>query len=365
MLKYLLEKEFKQFIRNPVMPRMVLIMPLVMMIVFPLATNRQVQDITISIVDNDKSQYSMELVNKITSSGYFILADYSSNYSTALKSVEKGDAYIILEKDFEKNIVKEGSANVIISANAVDMFKGSMGASYLSNIIYGYTLELQEKLALINSAHAINIIPLNEFNQTLNYKNFMIPAIMVMLVTMITCFLPTLNIVSEKEKGTMEQINVTPVNKFIFILSKLIPYLIMGIVVFTICIIIAKFLYNLDTKGGIISLYIFTFVYVFVSSGLGLIISNYSYSMQQAMFVMFFFVMILFFMSNLFTPAAYMPEWAQWIAAFNPLKYYGHAVRSIYLKGAVFSDMYRELIILGIFAVVLNTLAVISYKKNE
>lgn len=367
MLKFLLEKEFKQFMRNPVMPRMVLIMPLVMMIVFPLATNRQVQDITISIVDNDKSQYSMELVNKITSSGYFILSDYRSNYSNALKSVEKGDAYLILEieKDFEKNIVKEGSANVIISANAVDIFKGSVGASYLSNIIYDYSLELQEKLSFINTSPAINIIPLNEFNQTLNYKNFMIPAIMVMLVTMITCFLPTLNIVSEKEKGTMEQINVTPVNKFIFILSKLIPYLIMGIIVFTICIIIAKFLYHLDAKGGILSLYIFTLVYVFVSSGLGLIISNYSYSMQQAMFVMFFFVMILFFMSNLFTPVAYMPEWGQAIAAFNPLKYYGHAVRSIYLKGAVFSDMYRELIILGIFAVVLNILAVISYKKNE
>lgn len=367
MLKFLLEKEFKQFMRNPVMPRMVLIMPLVMMIVFPLATNRQVQDITISIVDNDKSQYSMELVNKITSSGYFILADYSSNYSDALKSIEKGSAYIILEieKDFEKNIVKEGSANVMISANTVDIFKGSVGASYLSNIIYDYSLELQEKLSFTNMGPAINIIPLNEFNQTLNYKNFMIPAIMVMLVTMITCFLPTLNIVSEKEKGTMEQINVTPVNKFIFILSKLIPYLIMGIIVFTICIIIAKFLYHLDAKGGILSLYIFTLVYVFVSSGLGLIISNYSYSMQQAMFVMFFFVMILFFMSNLFTPVAYMPEWGQWIAAFNPLKYYGHAVRSIYLKGAVFSDMYRELIILGIFAVVLNVLAVISYKKNE
>ena len=93
MLKFLLEKEFKQFMRNPVMPRMVLIMPLVMMIVFPLATNRQVQDITISIVDNDKSQYSMELVNKITSSGYFILSDYSSNYSTALKSIEKGNCF--------------------------------------------------------------------------------------------------------------------------------------------------------------------------------------------------------------------------------------------------------------------------------
>ncbi len=179
MLKFLLEKEFKQFMRNPVMPRMVLIMPLVMMIVFPLATNRQVQDITISIVDNDKSQYSMELINKITSSGYFILTDYSSNYSNALKSVEKGNSYIILEieKDFEKNIVKEGSANVIISANAVDIFKGSVGASYLSNIIYDYSLELQENSAFINIQPAINIIPLNEFNQTLNYKNFMIPAI--------------------------------------------------------------------------------------------------------------------------------------------------------------------------------------------
>ena len=110
MLKFLLEKEFKQFMRNPVMPRMVIIMPLVMMIVFPLATNRQVQDIAISIVDNDRSQYSAELINKITSSGYFILSDYSSNYNQALKSIEKGDTYIVLEieKDFEKNIVKEG-----------------------------------------------------------------------------------------------------------------------------------------------------------------------------------------------------------------------------------------------------------------
>ena len=277
MLKFLLEKEFKQFMRNPVMPRMVIIMPLLMMIVFPLATNRQVQDIAISIVDNDKSQYSAELINKITSSGYFILADYSSNYNQALKSIEKGDTYIVLEieKDFEKNIVKEGSANVIISANTVDIFKGSVGASYLSNIIFDYSLILSEKLSLNKSRQAINNIPLNEFNQTLNYKNYMIPAIMVMLVTMITCFLPTLNIVSEKEKGTMEQINVTPVKKFTFILSKLIPYLIMGIIVFTICIIIAKFLYHLDSKGGILSLYIFTLVYVFVSSGLGLIISNY------------------------------------------------------------------------------------------
>lgn len=366
MLKFLLEKEFKQFMRNLVMPRMVLIMPLVMMTIFPLATNREVKDVTIAVVDNDKSIYSQNLVNKIISSGYFILADYSSTYNDALKQVEKGNAYIILEieKDFEKNIVREKTANIIISANAVDIFKGSVGASYLSNIIYDYSVELNEKLNYSTSS-LINIIPLNKFNHSLNYKNFMIPAIMVMLVTMITCFLPTLNIVSEKEKGTMEQINVTPVNKFIFILSKLIPYLIMGVIVFTICIIIAKYMYHLEADNGLIALYTFTLVYVFVSSGLGLIISNYSYSMQQAMFVMYFFVMLLFFMSDLFSPVAYMPFWAQVIAAINPLKYYGEAVRAIYLQGAAMVELYPKLIILIIFAVVLNILAVLSYKKSE
>lgn len=367
MLKFLLEKEFKQFMRNLVMPRMVLIMPLVMMTIFPLATNREVHDITIAIVDNDKSIYSQNLVNKIVSSGYFILSDYSNNYNDALKQVEKGKAYIILEieKDFEKNIVREQTAIIIISANAVDIFKGSVGSSYLSNIIYDFSMELNEKLNYTATSSLINIIPLNKFNPTLNYKNFMIPAIMVMLVTMITCFLPTLNIVSEKEKGTMEQINVTPVNKFIFILSKLIPYLIMGVIVFTICIIIAKYMYHLEAKSGILALYIFTLIYVFVSSGLGLIISNYSYSMQQAMFVMYFFVMLLFFMSNLFSPVAYMPEWAQIIAAVNPLKYYGEAVRNIYLQGANINELYPQLIILVIFAVGLNILAVLSYKKSD
>lgn len=366
MLKFLLEKEFKQFMRNLVMPRMVLIMPLVMMTIFPLATNREVKDITFAVVDNDKSIYSQNLINKITSSGYFLLTSYNNNNNEALKEMEKGKAYIILEieKDFEKNIVKEKTANIIISANAVDIFKGSVGASYLSNIIYDYSLELNEKLNF-SATPLINIIPLNKFNPTLNYKNFMIPAIMVMLVTMITCFLPTLNIVSEKEKGTMEQINVTPVNKFIFILSKLIPYLIMGIIVFTICIIIAKYMYHLEAGSGVFALYAVTLIYVFVSSGLGLIISNYSYSMQQAMFVMYFFVMLLFFMSNLFSPVGYMPKWAQVIAAFNPLQYYGEAVRSIYLKGASISELYMEFIILIIFAVVLNIMAVLSYKKSE
>lgn len=368
MLKFLLEKEFKQFLRNPVMPRLVFIMPVLMMLIFPLATNREVSDVNIAIIDNDKSVYSERLINKIISSGYFILSDFPSNYDKALNTVEQGKTHLILEieQDFEKNIIKEGVANLIISANSVDIFKGSIGASYLSNIIFDFSSDIRSELSGDSlTMPVINILPLNKFNEHLIYKNFMIPAIMAMLVTMITCFLPTLNIVSEKEKGTIEQINVTPVHKFYFILSKLLPYLAMGFIIFTMAIFIAQLVYDFYPKGDYLSLYIFTFIYVFVASGLGLIISNYSETMQQAMFVMLFFVMILFFMSSLFTPVDYMPEWGQWIGAFNPLKYYGYALRSIFLKGANFFDLYKEFIILVIFAISLNILAVISYKKNN
>ena len=295
------------------------------------------------------------------------MSDYSENYDHALNTLEHGKAHIILEieQDFEKKLIKDGVSNLIISANSVDIFKGSIGASYLSNIIFDFSSDLKSEMSGAESAPLINILPLNKFNEHLVYKNFMIPAIMAMLVTMITCFLPTLNIVSEKEKGTIEQINVTPVNKFLFILSKLIPYLAMGFVIFTMTIFIAQLIYDFYPKGDYLSLYIFTFIYVFVASGLGLIISNYSETMQQAMFVMLFFIMILFFMSSLFTPVEYMPEWGQWIGAFNPLKYYGYALRSIFLKGSNFFDLYKEFIILVAFAISLNFLAVVSYKKNS
>ena len=370
MLRFLIEKEFKQISRNSFIPKIIVALPVMIMLVLPWAANQEVKNVEMSIVDNDKSVFSERLIQKITASGYFKLTDVSPTNDKALHSVESGKADIILEiqSGFEKELMKEGNSKVMISANAVNAMNAGLGSSYLAAILANYAGELREEYNPVNNRAAsmgFKIEPNYKFNPYLDYKVFMIPALMVMLLTMLTGFLPALNIVSEKETGTIEQMNVTPVNRLTFILSKLIPYWIIGFVVLSLCMIIARLLYGLIPVGNLLTIYLFASVYILVVSGMGLVVSNSSSTMQQAMFVMFFFVMIFVLMSGLFTPVASMPYWAQKITNFNPLKYFIQVMRLIYLKGSGFSELLPQFFALCGFAFCFNTWAVLSYRKNR
>ena len=372
MLKYLIQKEFKQFIRNRFFPRVVVMMPVMMMCVLPWAANFDIKNINVAVVDNDHSTYSARLITKVSASHYFSFSGVASSYPMAMESIETGNADIILEipQGFERDLVKEGKTNLMISANAVNGTKGSIGSSYLLRIINEYSDELRSDAGFVipqgdNSIPVIEIIPQNKFNPQMDYKVFMIPAIMVMLLTMMCCFLPALNIVSEKEIGTIEQINVTPVSRLTFIFAKLIPYWIIGFVVLTLCFLIAWLMYGLVPMGSLVSIYIAALVYVLAISGFGLVISNYSETMQQAMFVMFFFVLIFILLSGLFTPIKSMPQWAQAITVINPLKYFMQIMRQIYLKGSDLVNLLPQLGALCVFVVVSNVWAMVSYKKSR
>lgn len=370
-IKYLIEKEFKQMIRDSFMPKLILIFPCMMMILMPWAADLEIKNINLGIVDNDHSDYSRRLIHKINASEYFHLKEISSTYSEALQSIEKGSIDIILEipSFFEKDLIKEKNTNVLISANTVNGTKGGLGSSYMMEIINSFAGEIQQEW--LNSSNAnnlsatVNISVQNRFNPHLNYKFFMVPALMVMLLTMLCGFLPALNIVSEKEIGTIEQINVTPVSKFTFILAKLIPYWIIGFIVLNICFLLAKVLYGISPVGSLFTLYFFSLIFIVLISGFGLIISNYSSTMQQAMFVMFFFIIILILLSGLFTPVASMPKWAQTIVIFNPLKYFIQVMRAVYLRGSGITELIPQLTALLSFAVTLNIWAVLSYRKNS
>jgi ABC-2 type transport system permease protein len=381
MLKYLIEKEFKQIFRNSFLPKIIVGMPLVMMLVLPWAANQSVTGIKLSVVDNDHSTFSEQLIHKITSSGYFQLVDVSPTYDIAMNSIEFGHADIIfeIEPDFEKKLICENVGRVMISANSVNSMKGGIGSGYLTQILNDYSRELtmdNGQWTIDNDAHAhsnsmkpnyqlsiINCQLQYKFNPHLDYKVFMVPAIMVMLLTIIAGFLPALNIVSEKEIGTIEQINVTPITKSTFILAKLIPFWIIGFVVLTLCMTVAALVYGLFPVGNLFTIYLFALIYIFIVSGFGLVVSNYSNTMQQAMFVMFFFIMVFILMSGLFTPIASMPQWAQHITIFNPLKYLMEVMRLVYLKGSAFGEMIPQFFALCTFAITLNTWAVLSYKK--
>lgn len=359
-LKYLLEKEFRQILRNPFLLRMIVLFPIAIMCIMPWVANQEVRNIRVDIVDNDHSATSRELVRKVMASDYFIFNAQTSSHAAAISDVERSAADVILNipPHYERDCVKGGGAQILIAANAADPMKGSMGAGYLSQIVSDQLLQGNAQMA------EEKVKVLNLYNKNLNYKVFMIPALMGILLMLFCGFLPTLNIVSEKESGTIEQINVTPVGKFSFILSKLIPYFLLALFVMTVCFVLSWLVYGITCQGSLGLVYLISVLLALTFSGIGLIISNHSGNMQQAILVMWFIVVCLMLLSGIFTPVRSMPDWVQYIVAVNPVHYYADAVRTIFVRGGGFSAIWRQTILLALFAFVMDAWAVMDYRKN-
>lgn len=374
-IKFLIEKEFKQMFRNPLIPRMIVMYPIMVLLVFPWAVSFEVKNIKIDVVDHGKSVYSKRLTDKIAASKYFILNDTPPDYQTAMQNMENGYTDMILEipTTFDKDIVKSSNSKVGVAVNSVNGTQGLLGSNYIMQIVNDFSSELRDELITtvppksrvsIMNMPQIDIIPHFKYNPGLDYKNFMIPGFMVLLLTLICGILPALNIVMEKENGTINQINVTPVNRIVFILAKLIPFWIVGLVVMFISVSAAFLLYGLWPTGSIIAVLISAIVFIFSISGLGLIISNYSETLQQASFLVMFFILILILLGGMFTPVSSMPSWAQAIAAINQFSYLTKTFRMLYLNGSTLSDVSGNLYAMIIIAIVLNGWAVLSYKKR-
>lgn len=354
ILLYLIEKEFKQIFRNKFLTKLLFVLPVMQLLILPFAANFEMRNINVVIVDEDRSETSRQIADRVVASNYFNLTNYYGSYREALKSIEDNSADIILQfpNNMEQQQVKEGSATLLIAANAVNGTKGGLGSSYLSSIVTGGY-----------QSSSISTLYLN--NPNLSYKSFMVPGIIAFLVTLIGSFVAALNIVTEKERGTIEQINVSPVKKHIFMLSKIIPFWILGLVVLTLSMLVAWVVYGLLPVGGIYTIYLFAAIYLLACSGLGLVISSVSNTLQQAMFTGFFFIIIFALMSGLFTPINSMPHWAQCITLANPMRYFVELLRGVYLSGASIANFTTHFIVISIFAVVLNILAVIGYRKSS
>ena len=366
-LKYLIQKEFLQIRRNAFIPRLIFVFPIMIMCVMPWVMNMEIKNIVVDVVDNDRSTMSSQLVHRIEASDYFIFHGLRDSYSMAMEDVESSAADVILEipPHFERDMRRGASPQVLIAANAVNGTKGSMGNAYLSNIVsqhIGETVKGKGDLSSVTSS-AISVLYL--YNKNLNYKLFMIPSLMAILVMLMCGFLPALNIVGEKESGTIEAINVTPVRKVDFILAKLVPYWLIALVVMTVCFILAWLVYGITSAGNLGLVYLLAMLLAFVFSGLGLVISNYNETMQQAVFVMWFMVVCLMLLSGLFTPVRSMPHWAYLTTYVNPMHYFIDAVRTVFVRGGDFSSVAHQVLALGIIALLMNAWAVYSYRKNS
>ncbi len=367
---FLLQKEFRQIFRNRSILAMISVMPVVQLIVMPLAADYEVKNINLAVVDHDRSSYSSELTAKITSSGYFRLVGYHDAFKEAFKLIEGDKADLVLEipAGFERNIIREDEQKVFMAVNAINGTKANLGGAYLGIILRDFNNDLRLELLQpfrTSPLPVIDISYINRFNPLMNYSRFMVPGILAILVTMVGGFLTALNIVKEKEIGTIEQINVTPIRKHHFILGKLIPFWVLGNIVFSVGLTVAWLVYDIVPMGSLLTLYVFIWVYLLTVMGFGLLISTFCETQQQAMFIMFFFMMIFILMGGLFTSTDSMPEWARTVSSLNPMTYLIAVMRMVVLKGSSLKDIRFHLVVMFTFAVVFNLWAILNYRKTS
>lgn len=367
----IIKKEFRQIFRNKSILAIIFIAPLMQLIILPMAANYEIKNINLAVVDNDHSTLSRNIVKDITSSGYFRITYYGENYAEAYQQIERENADLILAipGNFEKKLIREKTQKIFLGINAINGTKAGLSGAYLGNIIQKFNEKIKVQYNPQFSEKAqeadLDIRTSLWFNKDYNYRLSLVPGILVFLVTLVAGMLSSLNIVAEKEIGTIEQLNVSPIKKINFILGKLIPFWVLANIVFSIGLLISRFIYGIEIQGNLFLLYFFLAVYLLVILGYGLLISTISETQQQAMFINFFFVMIFILMSGLFTPIDSMPNWAILMTYLNPLRYMIEAIRLIILKGSSFMYLIPEFSALLIMAVVLNFAAIWNYKKTS
>lgn len=366
-IKFLVQKEFLQIFRNKGMLPIIFVMPIIQLLILSNAATFDIRNVTYHLIDKDQSTMSRQLAEKFTGSGYFILKNSSFSYEAGQQDLKSNTVNMVLEipKFFERDLGNSSKAKVQLTINAEDGNSAGLIQSYSATIISNFAQEITGK----NIAPGMtlpNIIQIEHafwYNPELNYKTYMIPGILVALVTMIGLFLSGMNIVREKEIGTIEQLNVTPIKKHQFIIGKLLPFWVIGLFELAFGLVIGRLVFNLPITGSFALIFGTAAIYLLVVLGIGLFISTVTDTQQQAMFIAWFFMVIFLLMGGLFTPIDSMPAWAQKVTLFNPVAHYVLMMRSILLKGSGFLDLYGHIVALSVFAVLMLSLAVLRYRK--
>jgi len=363
-LKFLLRKEFQQVLRDRAMVRLLLVLPAVQLLILSNAATFQIRHADLYLVDQDRSTVSRGVVDRLRASGRFRVVGASGSMRRADRALLDRSASVILHlpEGLERDLVRTGSAPVQLVFNAEDGAAAGILSSYATRILARYSAELADR-GRGPPAH-IEVRTRGWYNPELRYTYFMVPGILVVLVTMVASTLAAMNIVREKEIGTLEQLNVTPLGRGTFVAGKLIPFWIIAMIDLAIGLILAHFVFGVPVRGSLLLVFGGAAVYLVAALGIGLLISTAVDTQQQAMFLSFALNMIYLLMSGLFTPLRSMPEWAQWLAELSPVKHFLVIMRAVLVKGAGPADVAVPLVVLAAYGGLLFALAMRQYRKT-
>lgn len=378
-VRFLLRKEFLQILRDKVMLRQLMIMPVVQLLLLSAAATFEVRNARLFTVDHDGTASSRAVADRLVASGRFEHVGASPSMARADTAILEGDVDIIVRipAGFERDLVRDRRATLQTVLNAEDAVAAGVTQGYVSEILDRYGAELRAsitpsvatigatpELPPVRGQPRIEIHARGWYNTELQYRDYMIPGILVQLITIVGTLLTAMNIVREKEAGTLDQLNVTPIGRGAFIAAKLLPLWFIALVEMTLGLLVAYFVFDVPIRGSLLVVYFGAAIYLVAALGIGLWVSAVVETQQQAMFITFFIVLIYLLMSGLFTPMRSMPDWAQWMAHLNPVMYFTRVMRAVLLRGAGFADVVRDIGVLALMGTIMLTLAVRQYAKR-
>ncbi|MDT8402633.1 MAG: ABC transporter permease [Bacteroidales bacterium] len=366
---YLIRKEFIQIFRNKFLSKAIFGMPVVQMLILVPALTFEINNIELCVVDRDMSSESRQLISRLQGSEFFFIrhTTFSAQEADAMLHGDECDMILHIPENFGRNVVREGHEKVMLAVNAINPTSAQLSWAYMRGIIRDYNADLimqNRDPALKSGMSFIETTNRYWYNPSLDYKHYMLPGILVILVTAIGLLLAGLNVVREKETGTIEQLNVTPIRKYQFITAKLMPFLLIGLVDLAFGLALGMLVFNVPLNGSAAMLFLYASFYLAAVLGLALLLSTMSSTQQQYLFVVFFVWMIFILMSGIFTPAESMPGWARKFNLVNPVAYFMRVIRMIMLKGSGFADVLPDLRGIILIATGTISLAIWRYRKT-
>jgi ABC-2 type transport system permease protein len=367
----MLIKEFIQVLRDPKMKGVLFVMPVVQLIVFGYAVTTDVRNVRTAVYDLDNSVVSRELVSRFASNGYFKIVEHVGTDERAQELLDRGDAQIVLRMNqgFADDLRAGRTAQLQVLADGTDSntagialnYSGRIVAEYSQSVLNGRALRL---LGRVRQPGQVRLQTRAWFNENLESRNFYLPGVIAILVTLVTLLLTSMAVVREKEIGTMEQIMVTPIRPFEFILGKTVPFALISLVNVVLVATVGVLWFDLPVRGSILRLLFATVLYLLTALGVGLVISTVSNTQQQAMMSTFFFYMPSMLLSGFMFPIANMPVAVQWLTYLNPMRYFLVIIRGIFLKGVGFDVLWPQLVALAIIGVITLGLASRRFRKT-
>lgn len=372
IILFLLQKEFLQIFRNKAMLPIIFVIPIVQLLVLSFAATYELKEAKFALIDRDQSIASRELLSKLQATGYFTLQSEFTSEEEAYNQLDKGKVTFIVDipRDFHESLSSNKSTSIQLVIDAVDGSVANLINSYVNSIVRDFSGEKSTNISLTGSQNVqqssikkISTEAINWYNPNLDYITYMVPGILVILVSMIGLFLSGMNIVREREIGTIEQLNVTPITKFQFMVGKLVPFWVIGMFDLLLGLSLARFGFEIPFLGSIITILIIAGIYLVLIQALGLFISTITNTQQQAMFIAWFIMVVFILMGGLFTPIESMPMWAQKVTLANPIAYFIKIMRMVLLKGAGWKEVYMMVLILTGVGAALLGISVNRYKK--